>query len=130
MIAVKVYTRKHSRNIALERPLNRFRSCGSVTYEKVTSTKLIIAKENHKVKVVVEEIASAMCATTQWVQYYYCIQSSVVECLDKSTDLPDINQFVIFVRTTQEGFAVEGYIVKCLPFHSTTKIFLYYTRCI
>lgn len=42
-------------------------------------------------------------------------------CLDESTDLRDISQLVIFVRTIQEDFRVSEEMLDLLPLHGTTR---------
>lgn len=42
-------------------------------------------------------------------------------CLDESTDLSDISQLIIFVRTIQEDFSVAEEMLDLIPLHGTTK---------
>lgn len=42
-------------------------------------------------------------------------------CLDESTDLSDISQLVIFIRTIQNDFSVSEEMLDLIPLHGTTK---------
>lgn len=42
-------------------------------------------------------------------------------CLDESTDLSDISQLVIFIRTIQNDFSVAEEMLDLIPLHGTTK---------
>ncbi|CAH1989209.1 unnamed protein product [Acanthoscelides obtectus] len=42
-------------------------------------------------------------------------------CLDESTDLSDISQLVIFIRTIQDDFSVAEEMLVLIPLHGTTK---------
>ncbi|CAH2003664.1 unnamed protein product [Acanthoscelides obtectus] len=42
-------------------------------------------------------------------------------CLDESTDLFDISQLVIFIRTIQDDFSVAEEMLDLIPLHGTTK---------
>ncbi|CAH1978758.1 unnamed protein product [Acanthoscelides obtectus] len=42
-------------------------------------------------------------------------------CLDESTDLSDISQLVIFIRTIQDDFSVAEEMLDLIPLHGTTK---------
>ncbi|CAH1998493.1 unnamed protein product [Acanthoscelides obtectus] len=44
-----------------------------------------------------------------------------VTCLDERTDLSDISQLVIFIRTIQYDFSVAEEMLDLIPLHGTTE---------